>query len=86
MLTVFYVRRTVHGEFVPPNTTVNYDSYCDVLRRSRENVRRKRPEVWRNHNWPLHHDNSPAYTSLKTTQFVTNNNMVIINHPPYEET
>jgi hypothetical protein len=27
--------------FVPPNTTVNSDFYCDVLRRLRENVRRK---------------------------------------------
>jgi hypothetical protein len=44
---------------------------------------RKRPEFWGNHNWLLHHDNAPAHTSLKTTEFVTNNNMVIIPHPPY---
>jgi transposase len=25
----------------------------------------------------------PAHTSLKTTEFVTNNNMVIVPHPPY---
>jgi histone-lysine N-methyltransferase SETMAR len=25
----------------------------------------------------------PAHTSLKTTEFVTNNNIVIIPHPPY---
>jgi hypothetical protein len=31
----------------------------------------------------LHHDNAPAYTSLKTTEFVTNNNMVIVLHSPY---
>jgi hypothetical protein len=31
----------------------------------------------------LHHDNWPAHTSLKTTEFVTNNNMVIVPHPPY---
>jgi hypothetical protein len=47
----------------------------------REKVKRKRPELWHNHNW-LHHDNMPAHTSLKTTEFVTNNNMVIIPHPP----
>jgi hypothetical protein len=29
----------------------------------------------------LHH-NVPAHVSLKTTEFVTNNNMVIIPHPP----
>jgi hypothetical protein len=43
----------------------------------------KKPELWRNHNWLLHHDNAPVHTSLKSTQFVTNNNMVIVPHPPY---
>jgi transposase len=47
-------------------------------------VRRKTPELWRNHNWLLHHDNAPAHTSLKTTEFLTNsNNMVIVPHRPY---
>jgi histone-lysine N-methyltransferase SETMAR len=83
MLIFFFdVKGTVHHEFVPPNTTVNSDFYCNVLRRLRENVRRERPELWCNHNWFLHHDNAPAHTPLKTTQFVTNN-MVIIPHPPY---
>jgi hypothetical protein len=31
----------------------------------------------------LHHDNAPAHTSLQTTQFVTNNNMVIVPHASY---
>jgi hypothetical protein len=83
MLILFFdVKGTVSREFVPPNTPVNSDFYCDVLRHLRENVRRKRLELWRNHNWLLHHDNAPAHTSLKTTEFVTNN-MVIIPHPPY---
>jgi hypothetical protein len=43
----------------------------------------KKPELWHNRNWPLHHDNAPAHMFLKTTEFVTNNNMVIIPHPPY---
>jgi histone-lysine N-methyltransferase SETMAR len=73
----------VHCEFVPPNTTVNSDFYCGVLRCLRENVQRKRLELWDNHNWLQHHDNTPAHTSLKTTEFVTNNNMVIVPHPPY---
>jgi hypothetical protein len=53
------------------------------LRYLRENVQRKRPEFWHNHNWLLHHDNSPTHMSLKTTEFVINNNMVINPHPPY---
>jgi transposase len=84
MLVVFFdVKGIVHHEFVPPNTTVNSDFYCDVLKRLTENVQRKRPKLWHNHNWLLHHDNAPAHTSLKTIGFVTNNNMFIVPHPPY---
>jgi transposase len=46
-------------------------------------VRRKRPELWRNHNWLLHHDNASAHTSLKTPEFATDNNLTIVPHPPY---
>jgi histone-lysine N-methyltransferase SETMAR len=75
------MRGIVHGEFVSPNTTVNSDFYCDVLRHLRENVGQKRWEIWRNNNW-LHHDSAPAHMSLKTTEFVTNN-MVTAPHPSY---
>jgi hypothetical protein len=62
---------------------VNSDIYCDILRRLRENVRTKIPEFWCHNNWLLHHDNAPAYTSLKTTEYVTNNNMVTVPHHLY---
>jgi histone-lysine N-methyltransferase SETMAR len=78
----FNLKWIIHCEFVPPDAMVNSDFYCDVLRRLRENLRRERPELWCNHSWLLHHDNVPAHTSLKTTEFVTNN-MFIITHPPY---
>jgi transposase len=79
----FDVKGILHHEFVTPNTTVNSNFYCAVLRSLREIVRQKGLELWRNHNWLLHHDNTPAHTSLKTTEFVTNNNIVIVPHPPY---
>jgi hypothetical protein len=41
----FYATQIVHREFVPPNTTVNSEFYCDVLRRSRENMQRKQPQL-----------------------------------------
>jgi histone-lysine N-methyltransferase SETMAR len=34
-------------------------------------------------NWLLLHDNTPAHMSLKTTESVTDTNMVIVPHPPY---
>jgi len=73
----------VHREFVPPGMTVNADFYCDVLRRLRENVQCKRPQKWQNQNLIIHHDNAPAHRSFKVSQFLTNNNMTVIPHPPY---
>jgi hypothetical protein len=60
----FNVKGIVHHEFVPPKMTVNSDFYCDVLRRLRENVQRKRSILWRNHNWLLHHDNALTHTHV----------------------
>jgi hypothetical protein len=48
-----------------------------------ENVRLKRPEHWSNHNWLLYQYNVLGYTFLKTTEFVANNNTVIIPHLLY---
>jgi hypothetical protein len=48
----------------------------------RENVPRKRLELWHNHNWLLQHNHAPTHMSLKTTEFLTNNNMVIIPYTP----
>jgi hypothetical protein len=69
-------------EFVPSNTAVNSDFYCDILRCMKENVWWKWLKIWQNHNW-LHHDNVRALASLKTTEFVTNNSMDIVPRPSY---
>jgi hypothetical protein len=82
-LFFFYVNWIVHCEFVLPNTMVNSDFYCDVLRHLRENMCWKRLELWHNHNWLLHNDNAPDHMSLKTIEYVTDNNRVIVPHPPY---
>jgi len=70
MLICFFDQEgTVHWEFVPPGMTVNADFYCDVLRRLRENVRRKRPQKWQNQNVINHHDNVPTHRPFKILQF-----------------
>ena len=64
--------------------TVNADFYCDVLRRLRENVRRKWPQKWQNQNLIIHHDNATAHRSIKVSQFLAKNNMTVI--PPFPHT
>ena len=65
-LTVFFdYRGVVHQEFLPYGRTVNKEYYLVVMRRLREAIRRKRPELWKNNSWLLHHDNAPAHSSLQ---------------------
>jgi hypothetical protein len=68
---------------VPKGQTVNSGFYCDVLRRLRENVQRRRPELWREQTWLLHHENAPFHTSVLTQQFLAKHKMAVIPHPPY---
>lgn len=42
-----YVARHVHCEFVSQGQTFNTEFYCNVLRRSREDIRHTRPELCR---------------------------------------
>jgi hypothetical protein len=79
----FEIEGIVHKEFVPPGQTVKRKFYYDVLRRMRENVRRKRPDKWRNNSWALHHDNTPAHASLVLQQFMASTNTTVFPHPPY---
>ena len=79
MLICFFDQKgIVHKEFVPPGLTVNAAFYVEVLKRLRENVRRKRPDQWRNNTWLLHHDNLPAHAALLTRRFLTVNNMTVV--------
>jgi hypothetical protein len=44
----------IHYEFVPTGQTVNHVYYLEVLKRLREKVRRKRPEVFANNIMTMH--------------------------------
>jgi hypothetical protein len=76
----FVIKGIVHKEFVLAGQTVKSAYYCDVLRRLHENVRRLRPELWRQKNWLLHHGNTPSHTSFFTRELLTKNSMT---HPTF---
>jgi len=68
LLTFFNIRGIVHYEFVPTGQTVNQVYSLEVLERLHEKVRRKRPELFANNSWILHHDNAPAHTALSVKE------------------
>jgi hypothetical protein len=82
MPIIFYVIKEIfHKEFVVIGQTVNSAYYCDILWQLRENVRRLRPDLWRQKNWLLHHDNALALPFQPGTFFTKSNMTVIPTHP-----
>jgi len=83
MLIFFFdIQGIVQKEFLSAGQTVNGKFYREVLKRLREDIRRKPPDKWNRNNWFFHHDKWPAQTSLIFRQFLTSKNITVIPHPP----
>jgi histone-lysine N-methyltransferase SETMAR len=84
MLIVFFdIQGMLHLEFAPEGRTVNAEFYCNVLRHLREDIQRKRPELWHTGNWMLHDDNAPSHRALITREFLTHDSIITLPHLPY---
>ncbi|UYV77838.1 hypothetical protein LAZ67_15002542 [Cordylochernes scorpioides] len=84
LLTVFFdCRGVVHHEFLPQGRTVNKEYYLQVMRKLHEAIRQKRPDLWKNKNWLLHHNKAPAHTLLLVRDFLAKNNTLMMPQPPY---
>jgi hypothetical protein len=55
----------------------------EALKRLREKVRRKRPELFANNSWILHHNNAPAHTALSVREFIATKQITVLQHPAY---
>ena len=84
MLIVFFdVHGIVHLEFLAQGQTINQNVYKDVLRRLMRSVKEKRRELWETKSWLLHHDNAPAHNASSIRQFLAENNIAVLEQPPY---
>ncbi|XP_008294029.1 histone-lysine N-methyltransferase SETMAR-like isoform X2 [Stegastes partitus] len=84
MVVVFFdIHGVVHHEFVPQGQTVTTEFYCSVLKHLRESIHQKRPKLWRDGNWVLHHEDTPAHSALETQELFANTNTIVVPHPPY---
>ena len=57
--------------------------YIYVLDRLREVVRMLRTEKWRTSSWCLLHDSAPAHRTVSLKDFLPNNHVTTLEHPPY---
>ena len=56
--------------------------YLDILRKLGDAIRSKRKEKLRTSAWFLLHDNAPAHWSVLVKDFLTNNNVTILQQLP----
>lgn len=84
MLTVFFDwHGIVHQEFLPADQCVDEAYYLKLMRRLQKlHYITKRPELWQNKSWLLHHDNISANTSFIVSQFMTENSIATVPQPP----
>lgn len=73
----------VYHEFLTQGQTVDKEFYMDFFKAFTEDLRWKRPELWGNKNWILHHINTPSHASLLVDQFLANEGRAILPCPLY---
>ena len=78
-----FLRLQCHRELLPEGRTDNKEYYFVVMRRLREVIRKRSPDLWQNNSWLLHHDNAPAHTSLLIRDFLAQNNSTMMPQPSY---
>jgi len=73
----------VHKEFVQEGCTVNAEYYKGVLYRLISHIRRVRPALYRTRDFFLLHDKAPVHLAAKIRQFLTQKQVLTLNHPAY---
>jgi hypothetical protein len=54
----------------------------EALKRLSDTMRLKRGELWRDRSLILHHDNTPAHSSLRMSQFLAGKGISVVDDPP----
>ena len=52
------------------------------MRRLREAIRQKIPDLWENNSWILHHDNAPSHNAIVIREHLATNETNTIHQPP----
>lgn len=83
LATVFWNNQgVILIDFLEQGCTINSERYVATLRKLKEAIRRKRPEL-DVRDIKLHHDNARPHTSFVTTAAIAHMGWSVVPHPPY---
>jgi len=84
MLVIFFNwQGIIHKEFVPEGETINAVYYKGVMERLLNRIRRVIPGMCESGDWFLLHDNAPSHNATVVKQFLAQQKVTVLNHPPY---
>ena len=84
MLVVFFDSAgVIHREFIPRGLGVGGVVYLAIMVRLRHAIRRKRPDMWRRHQWWLQHDGAPAHRADPVVRYLHQQGTRLLPHPGY---
>ncbi len=83
MFTIFFEENgPVLSEFKDQNDTVHAETDIQLLQRLRERIRHKCPDLLCTKEFLIHHDNASPYMVNNTMDYLRDNNMQLLPHPP----
>ena len=69
-------------EYLKPGETIKSETYVKTLAKLKECIRRKRPELWKDRSFLLHHDNASPHTAGFTLEKLEEWKVKTLDHPP----
>lgn len=84
MLTLFFdAKGMILCEFLGPRERVTAEHYIQTLANLKEALHRKRPDLWKDQKFWLHHDNASPHTAEPTVQKLHEWKINVLPHLPY---
>ncbi len=84
MMTVFfYWKGVIMIEFLKRGDKITSERYCETLANLKECICKKRPDLWKDRSFRLHHDNATVHTSDYTMKKLQKWGIKVLDHPPY---
>lgn len=83
MIVFFDIHGIVYLHWVSEGLTIS-PYYClHILSEFRERIKEKRPELWKDKSWILHHDSAPTHFRSSVKRFLAKYSIPVLDHPPY---